>query len=548
MDVKKLKETLLNWKILLLITSLIASVLSISIYHPVYGSDFVGGISIQAQLEHPVNDSTTLDSIRGILENRLNGMGIKDIQVTSWGDRYILIKIANASPAQIYDTEKSIMQQAKLVEKIDGKTVVKGDEITIDTSSKGTLVVPYGTGYKWEVAVIHNKEGACRFFDVGKGKMGRPIDTFLDAPENSAVLMTTSTYDTLGKFKTLPTSKGEDILFGDATKYLIEERCGLPIVVLKNKTNESFNEIFENISVELNRLKEEKNITRIIILEDKENISQEIKNLIAENGFSVVVNKRNDRLYGDWIKEFTGLTSAPTLNFDPDKCVYNALISGYASTKEAAEKELKFTEVVLTSGNLPVKILPICGSYYAGNVTPCGGEERTFDATLGMGFLQTTLLAGLIAIIGVTIVVFLRYRKAFIILPIMITCLSEVLIILGVASAIHWELDLLAVAGIIVAIGTGVDNQIVITDETLKRGSKKEVVSVSERIKRAFFIIFTGAFTTMAAMIPMFGISAGILKGFAFTTILGVLIGITITRPAYAKIIEFLIKYEEKER
>ncbi|MBU4341283.1 MAG: protein translocase subunit SecD, partial [Candidatus Altiarchaeota archaeon] len=103
--------------------------------------------------------------------------------------------------------------------------------------------------------------------------------------------------------------------------------------------------------------------------------------------------------------------------------------------------------------------------------------------------------------------------------------------------------DLPAVAGIIAAVGTGVDHQIIITDESISRRhgeQKKKLVSLVERIKRAFFIIFVSAATTIAVMIPVFLIQS--LKGFALTTAVGVFIGITITRPAYAKIIEGILK------
>ena len=124
-------------------------------------------------------------------------------------------------------------------------------------------------------------------------------------------------------------------------------------------------------------------------------------------------------------------------------------------------------------------------------------------------------------------------------LPILSAGLSEIIIILGLASLINWQLDLPAMAGIIAAVGTGVDHQIVITDETIKEAEKKrKVVSMTERIRRAFFIIFTAAATTIAAMIPLVGIGAGMLKGFAFTTIMGVLVGVLIVRPAYARIIK----------
>jgi len=43
-------------------------------------------------------------------------------------------------------------------------------------------------------------------------------------------------------------------------------------------------------------------------------------------------------------------------------------------------------------------------------------------------------------------------------------------------------------------------------------------------------------------MLPLWFMGAGLLKGFAIVTILGVSIGVFITRPAYAKIIEVLLK------
>ncbi|CEG13767.1 putative Protein-export membrane protein SecD (fragment) [groundwater metagenome] len=43
-------------------------------------------------------------------------------------------------------------------------------------------------------------------------------------------------------------------------------------------------------------------------------------------------------------------------------------------------------------------------------------------------------------------------------------------------------------------------------------------------------------------MLALMGVEAGMLKGFAFTTIAGVLIGVIITRPAFAKIVEYIVK------
>ena len=72
-------------------------------------------------------------------------------------------------------------------------------------------------------------------------------------------------------------------------------------------------------------------------------------------------------------------------------------------------------------------------------------------------------------LLAVTIVIYIRYRNPIIVIPVIITLLSEMVILLVVAALIGWNLDLVAIAGILVAIGTGVDDQIVIADETLRK-------------------------------------------------------------------------------
>ncbi len=151
--------------------------------------------------------------------------------------------------------------------------------------------------------------------------------------------------------------------------------------------------------------------------------------------------------------------------------------------------------------------------------------------------MRNAIMAGFAAIVAVSIVIFLRYRDPRIVAPIIATGISEVLIILGIASLIRWNIDLPAIAGIIAAVGTGVDDQIVITDEVFLEKEK----SLRHRMKSAFFIIMAAYMTTVAAMLPLFSIGLQILRGFALTTIIGVTIGVGITRPAYAALIRNII-------
>jgi preprotein translocase subunit SecD len=64
---------------------------------------------------------------------------------------------------------------------------------------------------------------------------------------------------------------------------------------------------------------------------------------------------------------------------------------------------------------------------------------------------------------------------------------------------------------------------------------------------KAFFIIFASYFTLIAAMIPLIFAGAGLLRGFAITTIVGVTAGVLVTRPAFAAIIEILLKKDDDD-
>lgn len=192
--------------------------------------------------------------------------------------------------------------------------------------------------------------------------------------------------------------------------------------------------------------------------------------------------------------------------------------------EDEGKDEARRIETILRSGALPIKV-DIVGSYGV-------------SAALGEDFAKSAILAGMLALVGVFTVVYLRYREPIVVLPIITTGFSEVLIVLGVASLINWNIDLPAIAGIIAVVGTGVDNQIVILDEILLEKER----SIRYRIKSAFFIVIGSWMTLVAAMLPLFIVGMAALKGFAVTTIIGATAGVFITRPAYAKILEYLMK------
>jgi preprotein translocase subunit SecD len=193
-----------------------------------------------------------------------------------------------------------------------------------------------------------------------------------------------------------------------------------------------------------------------------------------------------------------------------------------------ALQNMKGLQTVLITGSLPVKLEIV--------------KIDTISAKLGSQFLSNAFIVAIVVILSIILFLVIVYRTLKLAIPIVIALLSEVILVLGIAALIGWNIDLAAIAGIIVAVGTGVDDQIIIIDEVLRKGSESISYKWKERIKKAFFIIMTAYFTTLVAMIPLLFAGAGLLKGFAITTILGVSVGVFITRPAFASIIKNLIK------
>ena len=197
--------------------------------------------------------------------------------------------------------------------------------------------------------------------------------------------------------------------------------------------------------------------------------------------------------------------------------------SGQGTTEQDAYNNavnsMKKLQTILITGSLPYKMEIV--------------KLDSSSPILGKEFTKNIILLGLVVFFIVSLLIFVRYRKIRTSLAVILTMFSEAVITLGIASLISWNLDAPSIAGIIAGIGIGVNDQIVIIAESVS----EESANLKQRIKRAFFIIIGAFFTIFAAMIPLLWAGVGILKGFAFTTIIGITAGILITRPAFTEII-----------
>ena len=191
-------------------------------------------------------------------------------------------------------------------------------------------------------------------------------------------------------------------------------------------------------------------------------------------------------------------------------------------------EEAQQLEINLRAGALPTELTIESSSF----ISP----------SLAQLFKPLALATAIAAWIAVAFVVYIWYRDVRVAVPMFVTATSEVFLLLGFAAAVGMALDLSHIAGFIAVIGTGLDDLIIMADEILQRKQEVNTGRVFQsRFRKAFWIIGMAAATTIIAMSPLAILSLGDLQGFAIITIVGVLIGVGITRPAYGDVLRHLM-------
>lgn len=245
-----------------------------------------------------------------------------------------------------------------------------------------------------------------------------------------------------------------------------------------------------------------------------------LQDACVQYGATTNPQAHNLNMYLDGVEVY----SAPLSNDLAMQIATHSVNSLYAGTGsgEDGHKQAQELEIHLRAGALPVQV-EIAGS-------------GSTSATLGDYFKIVCLIAGIAALAAVAIMVYLRYRVAEIVLPMIATNVAEIIILLGIAVFIQ-QLDIAAIAALIAVLGTGIDQLVIITDEVVHEGKVPSPTLYLKRLTRALAIIMTSAATVVIAMFPLIVMDLSTLKGFAIISILGILIGVFITRPAYGKIV-----------
>ncbi|MBD2439170.1 protein translocase subunit SecD [Nostoc sp. FACHB-110] len=151
-------------------------------------------------------------------------------------------------------------------------------------------------------------------------------------------------------------------------------------------------------------------------------------------------------------------------------------------------------------------------------------EIRTVGATLGQDSIVSSIYAGAGGLFLVLIFMILYYRLPGLIAD--IALIIYAILTWACFSLLGVTLTLPGIAGFILSIGMAVDANVLIFERTREelQAGKSLYRSVESGFYRAFSSILDGNVTTVIACAALFWLGAGLVKGFALTLALGVVV------------------------
>jgi preprotein translocase subunit SecD len=175
-------------------------------------------------------------------------------------------------------------------------------------------------------------------------------------------------------------------------------------------------------------------------------------------------------------------------------------------------------------------------------------ENRSVGPTLGAENVRNSLLAALVGIglVGVFMVVLYRLPGFVAVLALGLYALFN----LAMYALIPVTLTLPGIAGFILSVGMAVDANILIFERT-----KEELLdgntlfrSVDVGFTRAFSSIFDGHVTTLISCAALGWLGSGLVRGFAITLAVGVLLSLFTALTCTRTLLRLLLSYPALRR
>jgi preprotein translocase subunit SecD len=252
----------------------------------------------------------------------------------------------------------------------------------------------------------------------------------------------------------------------------------------------------------------------VVFSGDKITVARAGTNQVGERAVDFELNAEGAQLFGDYTADHVNeqfaivldgtVISAPVIN-EPIPGGKGQISGGFTSLAEVNE-----LVTVLRYGALPNAIQEVSFS----KISP----------TLGLNFLQQSILAGAIGILIVFIFMLLNYR-----LPGVVACVALVyyaLVVFAIFRLIPVTLTLAGVAAFVLSVGMAVDANILIFERTKEelRAGKTLVSAIEAGFNRAWNSIFDSNMSSIITAGILFYFGSATIRGFALVLIIGVLV------------------------
>ncbi len=191
--------------------------------------------------------------------------------------------------------------------------------------------------------------------------------------------------------------------------------------------------------------------------------------------------------------------------------------------------ESRDLEVQLKGGSLPLPVKVI--------------EQRTIGATLGTENVRRSLVAALSGLVLVAVFMVVVYRLPGVVAVVALALYS--LFNLAIYALIPVTLTLPGIAGFILSIGMAVDANVLIFErvkEELRSGNTL-IRSIDTGFSLAFSSILDGHVTGLISCIALFALGTGLVKGFAVTLAIGLLLSLFTALTCSRTILRVLMSY-----
>ncbi len=204
----------------------------------------------------------------------------------------------------------------------------------------------------------------------------------------------------------------------------------------------------------------------------------------------------------------------------------NVQISGSFDAKKANE-----LMVVLKAGSLPVPLTII--------------ENRSVDASLGAESVRASVQAGFIGAALIVLFMIGYYRIPGAIAGIALIIYS--FIVLAIFKLIPVTLTVPGIAGFILSMGMAVDANILIFERTKEEllNGRTIYAAIEIGFNRAFSAIFDSNITTLLSCGVLFYFGTGLVKGFALTLAIGVIISMFTAITASRNLLHWVLEAKQ---